>query len=197
MDEFSRVEYCFLWIDWWPLCLSKPDWAAWTQAVGSVAAIVAAWIIPVELERRRRAEVLNSHWETIALDIRYAELQGAVYLRGKVRSPAYRLPLVGKERALHAVLAEAKLEAAEAQSLLQFYVDATSFNLCLDIAMQLRMEGGNWENEAPRITKKATHLVPRGGKSSRDRAWSLVAKRLSGEAARRLLAVQVSEEEED
>lgn len=35
-------EYCFLSLQWWPICMGKSEWAAWVQAVGSVLAILAA-----------------------------------------------------------------------------------------------------------------------------------------------------------
>lgn len=35
-------EYCLFWIDWWPMCMSKTEWASWVQALGGLIAIVAA-----------------------------------------------------------------------------------------------------------------------------------------------------------
>lgn len=35
-------EYCLLGIDWWPLCMTKAEWSGWMQAIGTVAAILAA-----------------------------------------------------------------------------------------------------------------------------------------------------------
>jgi hypothetical protein len=35
--------YCLLWIDWWPICMNKSEWASWVQAVGSVVAILGAF----------------------------------------------------------------------------------------------------------------------------------------------------------
>ncbi len=35
-------EYCFLWIDWWPMCMTKAEWSGWMQAIFSVLAILAA-----------------------------------------------------------------------------------------------------------------------------------------------------------
>lgn len=38
-------EYCLLWIDWWPFCMSKAEWSGWVQAIGSIGAIVfAGWV---------------------------------------------------------------------------------------------------------------------------------------------------------
>lgn len=48
-------EYCFLWIDWWASCLTKSEWAAWTQAVGSILALAVASAIAVwQVIARRR-----------------------------------------------------------------------------------------------------------------------------------------------
>jgi hypothetical protein len=38
----SAPEYCFLWIDWWPLCMTKAEWSGWFQAIGAAIAILAA-----------------------------------------------------------------------------------------------------------------------------------------------------------
>lgn len=38
----ATPEYCFLFVDWWPLCMSKSEWASWFQAFASVFAIGAA-----------------------------------------------------------------------------------------------------------------------------------------------------------
>lgn len=39
----TTPEYCLLWVDWWPLCMSKTEWSGWMQALGSIAAILIAW----------------------------------------------------------------------------------------------------------------------------------------------------------
>lgn len=39
------IEYCFLWIDWWVVCMTKSEWAGWVQAVGSVLALVGAFLV--------------------------------------------------------------------------------------------------------------------------------------------------------
>ena len=44
-------EYCFLWIDWWPMCMTKAEWSGWMQAIGSVLAIFGAFII-ANLQRK-------------------------------------------------------------------------------------------------------------------------------------------------
>lgn len=38
-------EYCLLWVDYWPLCMTKSEWAGWVQAVGSVLAIVVGVVL--------------------------------------------------------------------------------------------------------------------------------------------------------
>lgn len=32
-------EYCFLWIDWWPMCMTKSEWSGWMQAIGVLATL--------------------------------------------------------------------------------------------------------------------------------------------------------------
>lgn len=47
-------EYCFLWIDWWPFCLTKGEWSGWVQAIGSIGAIFVA----IEVARRQTNHAL-------------------------------------------------------------------------------------------------------------------------------------------
>lgn len=46
-------EYCFLWIDWWPLCMTKAEWSGWMQAVGAALALAIAIGLPF-LQRRKQ-----------------------------------------------------------------------------------------------------------------------------------------------
>lgn len=36
-------EYCLLWIQWWPLCMTKAEWASWFQAIVALVAVYAGW----------------------------------------------------------------------------------------------------------------------------------------------------------
>lgn len=49
-------EYCFLWIDWWPMCMTKAEWSGWVQAVGSIAAIGASVSITRWLNGKEKRE---------------------------------------------------------------------------------------------------------------------------------------------
>lgn len=48
------TEYCFLWIDWWPTCMTKAEWSGWMQAIFSVLAIAAAVAIAGWQRREER-----------------------------------------------------------------------------------------------------------------------------------------------
>lgn len=47
-------EYCLFWIDWWPFCMTKAEWASWVQALGAIAAIGGAAFIASRQERNAR-----------------------------------------------------------------------------------------------------------------------------------------------
>lgn len=50
-------EYCLLWIDWWPLCMTKAEWSGWMQAIGAAIAILAAAAIATyQASHARRLE---------------------------------------------------------------------------------------------------------------------------------------------
>jgi hypothetical protein len=52
-------EYCLFWIDWWPMCLTKSEWAGWMQGVGSLLAVVGAGAFPYWLKWRADKESFN------------------------------------------------------------------------------------------------------------------------------------------
>lgn len=53
-------EYCLFWSNWGPLCMPKSEWASWVQAVGSVAAILAAFLIAYNQSVLARREKIKS-----------------------------------------------------------------------------------------------------------------------------------------
>lgn len=173
----TPAEFCVAWVHlWWTewptwwLCMTKAEWSGWWQAIGTVLAVVVAVGYPLWHERERQRRVRLAHLQTIATDIRIAERQASVYLSGRIKLPAYRVPLHGANTALPALLAEGNLATGQVTALVQFYVDATSFNFCLDIAQRLKESGGHWQEEVSRIRKKAQHLVPGGAMSRFDEA---------------------------
>lgn len=65
------AEYCFLWIQWWPMCMTKAEWSGWMQAIFSVGAILASiYIVQLQHNRERMRERLASGERTKeALDL--------------------------------------------------------------------------------------------------------------------------------
>lgn len=52
----NEAEYCLLWIDWWGTCMTKSEWASWSQLFGVVASLLIALYFPISSERMRRKE---------------------------------------------------------------------------------------------------------------------------------------------
>jgi hypothetical protein len=176
--------------------MTKSEWAGWSQLVGTVVAVLLTWWLTSRSERARVVRARMSHLLAIAHDVRIAERQASVYVNGKVRVPAYRLPLQAEQTSLPALIAEGDLDSAQATALTQFYVDANSFNYCLDLAQGLLNSGGAWEAKARLAKIKAGHLVP-GTKLSRfDEAIRALRKAGVPESAlaRIPLGVRVAEE---
>lgn len=164
--EPAAAEYCFLWINHWSFCMTKSEWSGWVQAIGSIAAIVFAVILPLWLEQRSKRREFLGHLRTIATDVRLADRQAEAYLKSRIKVPAYRLMLYGAQTALPWLLAEGRLTSAQATALVQWYVDAKSFNDSLDIAQQLKNDKQGVDKEYGRTCKKANHLV-QGGQYTR------------------------------
>jgi hypothetical protein len=158
----QQSEYCFLMIQHWSTCMTKGEWSGWMQAAGAIFALALAILLPVVQSWRRDRLVRKAHLQTIAMDVRINDRQASVYLTHKVGVPAYRLPLYGTLQALPALLAEGKLSTAQATAMVQYYVDAHSFNRSLDLAQALMHDGSNGLMllELQRTRMKAEHLVP-------------------------------------
>lgn len=64
-------EHCFLWLHLLPLCMTKAEWAAWAQAVGSILGLGLAVWIPWN-QRRYENEAAEKRARALAdLTIRY------------------------------------------------------------------------------------------------------------------------------
>lgn len=87
----QATEYCLFYAQWWPLCMSRAEWAAWLQAVFSVIAIAAAVYVPwkqhkMALRQRDEAEV-EQRARTIfalALTLRFAH-ENAIAFEGRLK----------------------------------------------------------------------------------------------------------------
>lgn len=155
-------EYCLLWINHWSMCMTKGEWSGWMQAFGAVAAVCAAFLIPLWLERRVQRKAYLGHLLTVATDVRIADRLAGIYLGSRYTVPAYRVPLLGAQLALPALLAHGEFSTAQAAALVQWYVDAKSFNYSLDLAQQLVNEGRDSRTEIGRTKAKANHLLKEG-----------------------------------
>lgn len=90
-------EYCLLWIDWWPLCMTKAEWSGWVQAIGSVAAIgLSVWVVQRQhrLELRRQA-IADWHAKRVALQGALQTMSGVLGVADKVANIArHRAPVL-------------------------------------------------------------------------------------------------------
>ncbi len=76
----AAPDYCLFWINWWPLCMPKAEWASWVQAVGSIVAICAAIGIVLLQHKLERKNITISHArEAVALQFGALQLIGAVH----------------------------------------------------------------------------------------------------------------------
>lgn len=49
-------EYCLLFIDWWPMCMTKAEWSGWAQAIGAMIALGIAIWLPAKARRNARRD---------------------------------------------------------------------------------------------------------------------------------------------
>lgn len=62
MPPVPPDEYCLLWINLWPLCMTKGEWASWGQAIGTFVAVLATGVAAWWETHRRRVEAAQ-HFE--------------------------------------------------------------------------------------------------------------------------------------
>lgn len=74
-------EYCFLFVQWWPFCMTKAEWSGWMQAVGSVAAIGVAIWIPWNAQREQTRQARK---QALAFAGQAVQSLGAAYQACKV-----------------------------------------------------------------------------------------------------------------
>jgi hypothetical protein len=152
------------------------------QALGSIGAILAAILLMhwqhnlgVNREKERALIARRGHLAAIEAELRHCDDQCSVYLAMWIEqqnlmtvAPAYRLPTIGYEHSLPSLINEESLKQEEFGALVQFYVDALSFNRCLDNLEQMEIEGQGvmhggqmslFGQESKRAATKALHLV--------------------------------------
>jgi hypothetical protein len=148
--------------------MNGQTWAAWAQAVLTVATVGLAWWFGRKDRKDDHKKRVRGYLQTIATDVRYAGRQAHVYLDEPYPAPAYRLPLHGDGEPIRALLAEGTFDSEQADALMQFYVDARSFNLVLDRLFDLYGRDPTADSqqmmglERDRAVLKAKHLVPAG-----------------------------------
>lgn len=125
------------------------------QAALQHAEIQQQWLVLDQQSEAAKRGAL----QTIAMDVRVAEMLAGVYLRDEVPLPAYRIPLHGGKSALPALVASGSLAGPEAIVLSQFYIDAESFNLGIDLAQEyFNSNQAHFQSSVEIIKLKATHL---------------------------------------
>lgn len=80
---------------------------------------------------------------------------------------------------------------------MQFYVDATSFNYCLDLTQEQKAAGRAWVHELNRVKLKAQHLVSGGAQSRFDAAMKVLRAHLDRKSLENMSLGQASDEEDD
>lgn len=65
----------------------------------------------------------------------------------------------GLATALPTLVADENRDTTQIASLSDWYMDATSFNDCLDLTAELRRDKGDWRGEVSRNMLKAEHLI--------------------------------------
>ena len=172
---------------------NQPIWIPlFASIVGGFIAIAGGEL----REHWKRARDRQAHLETIASEVRMCGVIAYGFLRGGVKAPSYRMPLIGHERSLAPLLAEGGLTSQDAEILSRYYVNATAFNRCLEYCheaafkSQLEKDANNLilGLQYDRACLKASKLEP--GRENRrthyDAAIDVLRKYMDSETLERL-----------
>lgn len=176
-QNLPSPEWCLFWVQWDPVCMPRNEWAAWIQAIGAFVALYIAVRAPHWFAKRERNRIRDGHFAVICLDLQLGRKLAQTYLEGSVQSPSDRLPLHGLPGALSSVIADQTVHYFYKAALSDWYVNAASFNDCLNLAGGPKRDGGNPMGEDN--TKKAAHLIPGpspGTVTSYDKAMEAVSE---------------------
>jgi len=165
----------------------------WIPLLSVVIGVILGYAATELRESCRRTRERRGHLEALAVEIQICSEIATGYLVGKVRAPAYRMPVLAYQRSLPAILAEGVLNMTETNALVRFYANALAFNFSIDQAQAVLMKKqedrppNRLELEVRRARLKAEKL----GKSDRtpnhyDAAMSVLKKHLPEDSQRRL-----------
>lgn len=63
LQTAAPEEFCFLWRNWWAICMTKSEWASWVQAIGSVVAIISGFYLARKTLRIQHEQQLQRDTE--------------------------------------------------------------------------------------------------------------------------------------
>lgn len=81
-------EYCLLFIDWWPMCMTKSEWAAWLQFLGVGAALFSVVYGPA-IQRAQN----SAHAKKMLLSAIVSLRQNANYAADHFQKPSGQAPV--------------------------------------------------------------------------------------------------------
>jgi len=104
-------EYCFLWIDSWPTCMTKSEWSGWMQAFGSVAAIVGSVLLTErQIRHDREATELAAQRDKEATELAAQRDRRKKIVRTTHHLIAITMDLKGRVDHVKKVLTDGKYE---------------------------------------------------------------------------------------
>lgn len=174
----------------------------WVFPLNIAAGALLGFLIAEYRDWKRMNKERVGHLEALAAEIQICAEMAGGYLRGNVRAPSYRMPLIAYERSLPALLADGVLSFSETTALIRFYVNAQAFNYSVEHAQQvLMMKDENrppkrLDLEAKRAATKAKKLVKGGERPNHyDGAIAVVRNRLPKDSQGRLSLAEEDMEE--
>ncbi len=72
----NSQEYCFLFVDWWPFCMTKSEWSGWMQAIAVTITLFLPFFVK-RISRLSKRRILNGRYSRYEKSITSA----SIYIR--------------------------------------------------------------------------------------------------------------------
>ena len=185
-------------------CSEVARMAWWNTLLGVVVGAALGYLGAELREFFRRKRERQGHFEALGVEIQICSDIARGDSGGKVRAPAYRMPLMAYQRSFPLLIADGVLSLEEINALARFYMNAAAFNYSLDQAQAVLMKKEEdrppkrLENESFRARMKALKLNSEGESSNHyHTAIRVITAHLPEGSRKRLLLPGVELEEEN
>jgi hypothetical protein len=146
-----------------------PVW--WVSLLSVIVGAVIGFCVSEFRDWRQRKRTIAGYFEALAVEIQICGELARGYVKGRVRAPSYRLPVLAYQKALPELLSQGELTYNEKYALVRFYMNANQLNFCMEQIQTLFMRTQE-ERPDDRVDREHKRALLKAGKIQKDRTPS-------------------------